>query len=118
MAIDPKELEICHKRGHDAPLLGQNSWLRCKWCGMWLRKKEVIEEREDDPPPKTRSTLSPNTTDRASAGLSSLPKKEGGIAGLRQPGESILAPEKAVYRGLDRVLNAVRMSSSPCVGCS
>jgi hypothetical protein len=24
--------------------------MKCRWCGTWLRAKQVIEEREDEPP--------------------------------------------------------------------
>ena len=47
--INPEELAICKRRGHKAPLLGP-AWMKCHWCGAWVREVRTIEEREDDPP--------------------------------------------------------------------
>jgi hypothetical protein len=46
--VNPEELSICKRRGHDVVLMTQGKWSQCEACGMWLR--QVIEEREDDPP--------------------------------------------------------------------
>jgi hypothetical protein len=46
--INPQDLETCRRRGHDADLRAE--WVQCKWCGMWLREKRTVEEREDEPP--------------------------------------------------------------------
>jgi hypothetical protein len=35
-----------------------DKWSRCKWCGLWLRKKQILEEREDDPPKDEINSLS------------------------------------------------------------
>lgn len=49
--INPEELAICKRRGHDAGLLPYgNAWSQCRWCGMWLREVRTIEERTDEPP--------------------------------------------------------------------
>jgi len=47
--INPDELAICRRRGHDAGILGEG-WSQCRWCGIWLREVRTIEEREDEPP--------------------------------------------------------------------
>lgn len=47
--INRKELAICKRRGHNAPLLG-DGWAQCKWCGTWVREVHTIEESEDAPP--------------------------------------------------------------------
>ena len=47
--INPEELAICKRRGHDAAGLG-DGWRRCKWCGIWQREVSRIEECEDEPP--------------------------------------------------------------------
>jgi hypothetical protein len=49
MTINPEELAICKRRGHD-PLGDREKWKRCKYCGMWTRTVSVREEREDEPP--------------------------------------------------------------------
>jgi hypothetical protein len=46
--IDKEELEACRRRGHDT-LFADTGWVQCKYCKMWVRKKLVIEEREDKP---------------------------------------------------------------------
>jgi hypothetical protein len=46
---DKKELAICKRRGHNAPSYG-GGWAQCKWCGIWLRTVQTVEEREDEPP--------------------------------------------------------------------
>ena len=60
--VNPQELDICRRRGHGAPLL-REGWMQCRWCGMWLRAKQVIEEREDEPPQKE---LDPSGQNRGS----------------------------------------------------
>ena len=47
--IDPGELAICRRRGHQARVTDQG-WSQCGACGMWLREKRTVEEREDEPP--------------------------------------------------------------------
>lgn len=47
--INSEELVICKRRGHDTGALG-NGWAQCRWCGMWLRNRQVMEESEDEPP--------------------------------------------------------------------
>jgi hypothetical protein len=51
--IEPEELAICKRRGHDGPGLS-DGWVQCKWCGIWRR--HVVEEREDEPPQEELST--------------------------------------------------------------
>lgn len=54
--INPEELAICRRRGHDQkPRLGEG-WIQCKLCGMWLRAA-FIEEREDEPPENEQSPI-------------------------------------------------------------
>lgn len=49
--IDPAELAICKRRGHDPGLTALSDyWNQCKWCGAWLRVVRTIEVREDEPP--------------------------------------------------------------------
>jgi hypothetical protein len=56
--INQEELAICQRRGH-APDLGVRlGWVRCKWCGLWLREIRTLEEREDEPPENERSLFS------------------------------------------------------------
>ena len=47
--INQEELAICRRRGHKAVLLG-NDWTQCSLCGMWVRQRKVVDEREDEPP--------------------------------------------------------------------
>jgi hypothetical protein len=36
--IDPAELAIRRKRGHEPDaILFTERWDQCKWCGVWLR---------------------------------------------------------------------------------
>jgi hypothetical protein len=54
--MNAEELAICRRRGHDVALcLSQGQWIQCKLCGMWVR--EVVEEREDEPPKSEQSPL-------------------------------------------------------------
>jgi hypothetical protein len=53
--INPEELAICKRRGHDGGY--DKAWSQCKWCGMWLRTVKVIEEREDEPPQAEQDQL-------------------------------------------------------------
>jgi hypothetical protein len=56
--VNREEYEICRKRGHDSLIdMVPGKWSQCKYCGMWLLSKRVIEEREDDPPVDERSRL-------------------------------------------------------------
>jgi hypothetical protein len=44
--INRGELEVCKRRGHDAPVpIRSERWKQCGWCGMWLREVRTIEER-------------------------------------------------------------------------
>jgi hypothetical protein len=54
--INQEELAICKRRGHSVMTIG-DGWDQCKWCGIWLRKVQVIEEREDPPSEKERNPL-------------------------------------------------------------
>jgi hypothetical protein len=47
--IDPEELAICKRRGHVADIT-VHGWSPCTACGLWLREKRTVEEREDEPP--------------------------------------------------------------------
>jgi hypothetical protein len=47
--INPEELAICRRRGH-VVLMSSHGWTACTACGMWLREKHIVEEREDEPP--------------------------------------------------------------------
>jgi hypothetical protein len=49
--INQEELAICRQRGH--PHLSatlREGWRQCEKCGLWLRKRQILEEREDQPP--------------------------------------------------------------------
>jgi hypothetical protein len=48
--INPDELAICKRRGHETEYGLKQGWAQCKWCGTWLREVCTIEEREDEPP--------------------------------------------------------------------
>ena len=49
--INPEELLIWRKRGHEIPgLMTGTGWIPCAHCGMWIREVATIEEREDEPP--------------------------------------------------------------------
>lgn len=52
--INPEELAICKRRGHDVGRLDNTLWQRCRHCGAWLREVRTIEEREDEPPAHER----------------------------------------------------------------
>jgi hypothetical protein len=56
--IDPQELAICKRRGHQpqGSSLWDEYWKKCRWCGMWLREVRTValEEREDEPPEAER----------------------------------------------------------------
>ena len=47
--VNQNELAICRRRGHHLTFLGDR-WIQCKWCGMWLRQRKVLDEQEDAPP--------------------------------------------------------------------
>lgn len=47
--IDQDELAICRRRGHTTRISDQG-WLQCDACGMWVRERRIVEEREDEPP--------------------------------------------------------------------
>ena len=53
--MDAEELRICRRRGHCRTL--DEGWYQFKWCGLWLREKREIEERESEP--KADETASP-----------------------------------------------------------
>jgi hypothetical protein len=57
MALNSRELKICKRRGHDARGLMMGDWVKCKFCGMWLREVRTIEEREDEPPKAEQNQL-------------------------------------------------------------
>ena len=46
--VDQEELAICRRRGHKAHVTDLG-WAQCDACGMWLREKRTLEEREDEP---------------------------------------------------------------------
>jgi hypothetical protein len=48
--INPDELVICKRRGHNLDLVLDNKWSPCESCGMWVRDVLVAQEREDEPP--------------------------------------------------------------------
>jgi len=54
--VNPEELAICKRRGHEPPGFDE-LWHRCKWCGIWVRVVRTLEEREDDPPDDEKSPL-------------------------------------------------------------
>jgi len=54
--IDPKELAICKRRGHEEVGLS-GRWKKCKWCGMWVRDVRTIEERDSEPPKDEQDPL-------------------------------------------------------------
>lgn len=47
--INADELAICRRRGHTTRIT-ERGWLQCGACGMWVREKRTVEEREDAPP--------------------------------------------------------------------
>jgi hypothetical protein len=54
--VNQEELAVCRRRGHAAERFEmKKGWIRCKWCGMWLREVAKIEEREDTPPESEQS---------------------------------------------------------------
>lgn len=53
--VNPDELAICRRRGHDFALTPAGQWTQCKWCGIWTREVRTIEEREDNPPKDEQS---------------------------------------------------------------
>lgn len=55
--INPEELAICKRRGHELAHTWGRRWKQCKWCGMWLREVRTIEEREDEPPKDEQDPL-------------------------------------------------------------
>ena len=55
--INPEEFAICKRRGHGTEISLKGGWVQCRWCGMWLREVQTIEEREDEPPENERNPL-------------------------------------------------------------
>ena len=55
--INPDELAICKRRGHDIRSLVPGFWTKCKWCGTWFREVQTVEEREDEPPKDEQNAL-------------------------------------------------------------
>lgn len=55
--INAEELAICRRRGHDTEVGLRNGWALCKWCGIWRRSIETVEEREDMPPEHEQNPL-------------------------------------------------------------
>lgn len=49
MSVNEMERAICKQRGHHRAAIAQN-WMQCKWCGVWHRTVQVLQERTDDPP--------------------------------------------------------------------
>jgi hypothetical protein len=47
--VNQEELAICRRRGHKVHVTDLG-WAQCDACGMWLREKRTLEEREDEPP--------------------------------------------------------------------
>jgi hypothetical protein len=41
--IDHQEAAICQRRGHDTGIGLRQGWVKCKWCGTWLREIRMIE---------------------------------------------------------------------------
>jgi hypothetical protein len=66
--INREELAVCLRRGHDNHTLEENAWSQCKWCGLWLREQNTIEEREDPPPGNEMEYLEANSRKRPSNG--------------------------------------------------
>ena len=54
--INPKELAICKRRGHN-PQGDRDKWECCKYCGMWTRTLSTIQERKDDPPEEEQDPM-------------------------------------------------------------
>jgi hypothetical protein len=49
--INQEELAVCRRRGHKThSLLDTQYWAQCSHCGMWLRRRVIVDEREDEPP--------------------------------------------------------------------
>jgi len=56
--INPEELAICRKRGHTLRAVSvRDKWAQCRWCGLWIRERLLLEEREDAPPEDEQSSL-------------------------------------------------------------
>jgi hypothetical protein len=53
--INLEELVICRKRGHAMVLSRIERWECCQACGMWVRSRSVVDEREEDPPEAERA---------------------------------------------------------------
>jgi hypothetical protein len=64
--INREELEICMQRGHEH-VTSDEGWSQCDWCGLWVRERCTLEEREDQPEeshsrPRKRSAKSGEVT--------------------------------------------------------
>ena len=55
--VNPEELAICKRRGHDRSRMLGEGWCQCRWCGIWLRDVYTIEEREDEPPEEEQNAF-------------------------------------------------------------
>ncbi len=56
--INAEELTICKRRGHSFGSWGVSQlWKPCRWCGMWVRERRVMEEQEDAPPESERDPI-------------------------------------------------------------
>jgi hypothetical protein len=55
--VNPEELVICKRRGHNLGPGIRLGWQQCKWCGTWVREVLTIEEREDEPPEEDQDPL-------------------------------------------------------------
>ena len=81
--MDTEELRICRRRGHRRTW--GEGWNQCKWCGLWLREKREIEEREGDP--QADETASPKR--RTSRTGEETPLSAAELAICRRRGHSI-----------------------------
>ena len=90
--INPEELAICKRRGHDAGSFLDHGWLQCKWCGLWLREVRTIETKC----------------------LGICPKKAVTAISASSPGRIVTVPKKtAVGEALDLILGTTVEHSSP-----
>ena len=69
--INPKELGICKRRGHQIRLgaLRLGEWSQCSACGTWVREVTTMEERENSPP---ENEISPGFGVQTKVGLVKL----------------------------------------------
>jgi hypothetical protein len=55
--VNPNELAICKRRGHEAGMDLRHGWIQCRWCGVWVREVVTLEEREEIPPEGEKNPL-------------------------------------------------------------